>query len=598
MSERPAIRLTGIGKRYTLYTSKVGRACDALGLGRLLPRRLRPTRYLWAVRNIDLTLPRGARVGIIGRNGAGKSTLLKLITRNVEPTEGEIEVNGEVQALLEAGTGMHPEFTGYQNIEAALTYQGFSGAAMRAAVADIEEFTELGGFLSQPFKTYSSGMQARLAFATATTTKPDILIVDELLGVGDGYFLSKSTERMRNLIQGGASVLLVSHSMEQILRFCDRAVWVDRGQIVRQGDALEVVKEYDHYLRLLDERRLLARNRALNAAAPAAGGDPAFADALVVRFRPAAGARLRVGEVVLSENGRPQDRLHVGGPQDAGPGNVARLGGETLDAWSLPVCLDRKMYRELAGGTAPGVGEVVFPLYQYDPSVTYAFDVEYGLHGGPATAEVCRGGAVLHSAELPPAAGWGRTEVACGRPGPARVASVQTGAASTLKVVHWPGCLGGLRIERVRLLDEDGREAAQFAFGSTATVEMLIRADADGVYPLTPALSVCRRSDGIIASQHVGPRGTWTLRAGDTLTARLHLGPLQLGNDTYVVGMGLFRKLDPMQIEEPERYDMLDRSVEFIVHGREPYRRGMFQHPSEWEVEPGQVPAPAQMKSA
>jgi lipopolysaccharide transport system ATP-binding protein len=593
MTEPPAIRLTGVGKRYTLYNSKAARAFDALGLGRLLPARLRPSRYLWAVRNIDLTLPRGARIGIIGRNGAGKSTLLKLITRNVEPTEGEIEVNGEVQALLEAGTGMHPEFTGYQNIEASLTYQGLSGKAMQAAVADIEEFTELGEFLNQPFKTYSSGMQARLAFATATATRPDILIVDELLGVGDGYFLSKSTERMRNLINGGASVLLVSHSMEQILRFCDRAVWVDRGQIVRQGDALEVVKEYDHYLRLLDERRLLARNRGLTAGAPAGGGDPAFADAIALRFRPAAGAHLRVGEVVLSENGRPQDRLLVGGPQDAGLGNVARLGAETLHAWSEPVCQDRRMYRELAG---PGGGEVVFPLYLYDPSVTYAFDLEYRLDG-TVTVEVCRGAAVLQSAELAPAAAWRRTEVVCGRPGPSRVASIQPGAHSDLKVVHWPGCLGGLRIERVRLLDVDGREAARFAFGTTATLEMLIRADADGVYPLTPALSVCRRSDGIIASQHIGPRGTWTLRAGDTLAARLHLGPLLLGNDTYVVGMGLFRKLDPAQVEEPERYDMLDRSVEFIVHGREPYRRGVFQHPSEWKVEPGRAPA-AQVKSA
>src|SRR5262245_57222804 len=234
MSERPAIRLTGIGKRYTLYASPVARACDALGLGWLLSRRLRPARHLWAVRNIDLTLPRGARIGVVGRNGAGKSTLMKLITGNVDPTEGEIEVNGEVQALLQAGTGMHPEFTGYQNIEASLTYQGLDATAIRDAATDIEEFTELGGFLDQPFKTYSSGMQARLAFATATAVKPDILIVDELLGVGDGYFLSKSTERMRKLIDGGASVLLVSHSMEQILRFCDQAIWVDRGQIVQQ----------------------------------------------------------------------------------------------------------------------------------------------------------------------------------------------------------------------------------------------------------------------------------------------------------------------------------------------------------------------------
>jgi ABC-type polysaccharide/polyol phosphate transport system ATPase subunit len=597
MSERPAIRLTGIGKRYTLYTSPVARACDALGLGWLLPGRLKPARHLWAVRNIHLTLPRGARIGIIGRNGAGKSTLMKLITGNVDPTEGEIEVNGEVQALLQAGTGMHPEFTGYQNIEASLTYQGLGAAAIRDAVADIEEFTELGGFLDQPFKTYSTGMQARLAFATATVAKPDILIVDELLGVGDGYFLSKSTERMRKLIEGGASVLLVSHSMEQILRFCDQAIWVDRGQIVQQGDALEVVKAYDHYLRLLDERRLLAKNRRLHSVdAVKLGDEVSYADALLVRFRVAGSARLKVGELVLSENDRPQDRLHVGGPQDTAPGNVARLRAETADAWSPPVCHERRMYRELSGQPQPGCGEAVFPLYLYDSSVTYAFDIEYCLEGSGATVEMCREGVVLHSAELIPTAAWGSARVVCVSPDQGRAASIRTGKPSTLKVVHWPGCLGGLRIERVQLLDEEGREAAQFLFGKTVTLEMQIRADEDGVYPLVPALSVCRRSDGVIVSQHIGPRGTWTLRAGDTLTARLHLEPLLLGNDTYVVGMGLFRRLDPMQVEEPERYDMLDRSVEFSVHGREPYRRGIFQHPGQWEVEPGHLPA--QIKSA
>src|SRR4051812_6564346 len=120
MSNQPAIRLKGIGKRYTFHSSPLAGACDALGLGWLMASWNNTSRQFWALRNIDLTLPRGARIGIIGRNGAGKSTLLKLITRNVDPTEGEIEVNGEVQALLQAGTGMHPEFTGYQNIEASL----------------------------------------------------------------------------------------------------------------------------------------------------------------------------------------------------------------------------------------------------------------------------------------------------------------------------------------------------------------------------------------------------------------------------------------------------------------------------------------------
>lgn len=593
MSERPAISLKGIGKRYTLYSSPLAGACDALGLGWLLPRRHQPSRHFWALRNIDLTLPRGARIGIIGRNGAGKSTLLKLITRNVDPTEGEIEVNGEVQALLQAGTGMHPEFTGNQNIEAALTYQGLTGAEIRNAVADIEEFTELGPFLGQPFKTYSTGMQARLAFATATVVKPDILIVDEVLGVGDGYFLSKSTERMRTLIDSGASVLLVSHGMDQIVRFCDHAVWMDRGQIVRQGDALEVVKEYERYLRLLDERRLKAKNLQRQAGAGGAvepDGDAQFTDALTVRFRVPETARLRVGEVALLENDRQQDRLHVGGPQDSTSGNSAMLRVETVDAWSAPQANAGRLYRELDGFHKDGHGEIVFSLYVYDASVTYAFEIEYCLEGTSATVEVCRGGDVLQSAQLAPTADWQRSRVACegqDRPG-------ENGTPEpTLKMQHWPG-LGGLVIGKMRLLDGTGHETVLFAFGSPMTLEIQFRADEGGTFPFQPALTIYRRADGVCISQHIGLREELTMAADEIATACLRLGPLQLSNDTYVFSIGLFRQFDGSST--PERYDLVDRSVEFKVYGRESHRRGVFQHPGEWTVERS-VPAVA-LKSA
>ena len=150
-------------------------------------------REFWALRGIDFELAARSRLGIIGRNGAGKSTLLKLITQNIVPTEGPVEVQGEVQALIEAGGGFHPEFTGEENIRAALTLQGVPARTMPGCVEEIAEFTELGEFLGQPFRTYSAGMQARLAFATATAVEPDILIVDEML------------ERRRRLLleQGG-----------------------------------------------------------------------------------------------------------------------------------------------------------------------------------------------------------------------------------------------------------------------------------------------------------------------------------------------------------------------------------------------------------
>jgi lipopolysaccharide transport system ATP-binding protein len=248
MSEPIAIRLREVSKVYKLHGSQADQLIDVLGLSRFGFKTRGAAREFSALSDVSLDVPRGHRIGIIGRNGAGKTTLLKLICGNFAPTRGEVEVDGTVQALMNMGLGFHPEYTGRENVEASLQYNGLPRALYREAMAGIVEFCELGEFLDQPFKTYSLGMQARLMFATATAIRPDILIIDEVLGAGDAYFVAKSKQRVERMVGSGCTMLLVSHSMQQVLELCNEALWLDQGRIRMHGDALLVVKAYEEFM--------------------------------------------------------------------------------------------------------------------------------------------------------------------------------------------------------------------------------------------------------------------------------------------------------------------------------------------------------------
>lgn len=243
-----AIHMREVSKIYQLYGSQRDQLIGVLGLQRIGIRPRSTPKEFAALSDITLSVPRGKRIGIIGRNGAGKTTLLKLVCGNFVPTRGTVEVNGTVQALMSAGIGFHPEYTGHENILGALQYNGLSRSAYKDAVDGIVEFCELGDFLDQPVKTYSLGMQARLMFATATAIQPDILIVDEILGAGDAYFVAKSKHRVQKLVGSGCTMLLVSHSMQQVLELCEDVIWLDGGRIRMRGEAFLVVKAYEEHL--------------------------------------------------------------------------------------------------------------------------------------------------------------------------------------------------------------------------------------------------------------------------------------------------------------------------------------------------------------
>ncbi len=198
----------------------------------------------WALRNVSFSLQKGEVLGIIGHNGAGKSSLLKIISGILKPTEGTVRVSGSIVPMLELGSGFDYDLTGRENIFLNGAILGYSEEFLKNKYEDIVAFSELGQFIDVPLRNYSSGMVMRLAFSIATVVNPDILIVDEILAVGDAEFQAKSKARMLEMMGGGTTVLFVSHSLEQIREMCDRVLWLDHGEMKRFGDAEEVCDAY------------------------------------------------------------------------------------------------------------------------------------------------------------------------------------------------------------------------------------------------------------------------------------------------------------------------------------------------------------------
>lgn len=250
--ETGEIRIRDLTKVYHLYEKNTDRIKETF-----LKKRYSKDHY--ALNHIDLDVKKGESVGIVGTNGSGKSTLLKLITGVVSPSEGELKTQGKIAALLELGAGFNPEYTGLENIYLNGTMMGYTEKEMEERVPEIIEFADIGDFIYQPVKTYSSGMFARLAFSVSISVEPDILIVDEALSVGDTRFQVKCIDKMTELRDKGTTILFVTHSIEQIKRFCTRTIWIRDGQIVRDGEASIVVDLYDNYMKygesVLEEER-------------------------------------------------------------------------------------------------------------------------------------------------------------------------------------------------------------------------------------------------------------------------------------------------------------------------------------------------------
>src|SRR6266508_2303019 len=239
-----AIELTNVSKIYRRYSGRQFSTLKSALLQRSLLRDLRPEETFPALRDVSFSVPRGSTYGVIGRNGSGKSTALKLVAGITKPTSGTVRVEGRISALIELGAGFHPEISGRENVFINGIMLGLTKRQVQERFDEIVDFAELREFIDAPVKTYSSGMYMRLGFAVAIHVDPDVLLVDEVLAVGDEGFTHKCLDKFAEFRRQGRTVLLVTHSLDLVTRFCDEALWLDGGVARAQGDPRRVIDTY------------------------------------------------------------------------------------------------------------------------------------------------------------------------------------------------------------------------------------------------------------------------------------------------------------------------------------------------------------------
>lgn len=548
-----------------------------------------------ALREISLEVKQGEKVALIGRNGAGKSTLLRVISGQMRPDTGEIHVNGNVQALMELGTGFHPDFTGLDNIRSSLAFQGLARKKVDELIDEIVDFTELEDFIARPVREYSAGMYARLAFAVATTITPEILIIDEILGAGDAYFVGKSIQRMRQLTSQGATILFVSHDMSAVQMLCDRGIWIEKGCVKADGDILPVSKAYLASVREDEEARARARSMQLSKRHVLANSGR---ESLVLyRFIGANGSApaspIAVSEITFGSGSRNAFEVALEDEQA-----VSRcIVDKGVTNWSSIKKLNERSAREFGDFG----GKFVHAPLQVDWSGISAKDRWIELEYLPSVTDKAilemydiREAVYKPLHELEPASGadrtWRKVRVQCPEQqvsdsSEGREASGATEMDLQVLAPEDRYGTGPIGIQAFGFFDEEHVRRHTLISGASAYAVLAYKADEPIADPV--GVVAIYRPDGSCAMQVTSNRkgSKLGILKGDG-RIQVAFDPLYLGPGDYVVSVALFKDLNIASTHEPEAYDLHDRcyTLKVLPPPGLGVEIGTVNQPATWEL--------------
>lgn len=555
-----AISIVRLSKDFHRFNHPGWQALGALGLP--VPSSRFDT--FSALRDVDIEIKQGEKVALIGRNGAGKSTLLRLVSGQMRPDSGSVIVHGQVQALMELGTGFHPDFTGIENIRSALAYQGKTQKQVAACIDEIADFTELDDFLRRPVKEYSSGMYARLAFAVATTITPEVLIIDEVLGAGDAYFMGKCIQRMKALTSQGATILFVSHDMGSVQLLCDRGIWLDKGSVREDGELLPVSKAYLASIREEEEKRVKAKSMSLTRRQVSRLLDTSTHTTLLRLIgengspppTPFALAAFRYGD----ESGQIGE-IVPGVRHETGSGLI--VDPEYMNWKADQKIGDRGcwLFSDYGGRYLHAPIQIAWPKDHHT-----APWIEFEYQGSSNTTLFvdqfeAESGAYRNLASIPPdnkQKGWQSLRIPLfSPPGMSDKASALLRDLPQLTPSDRYGS-GEIRLTGFGFFDGEGQPRHTLITGENAFA-VLSYETAKPVHEAVPVIAIYR-PDGTCAMQIIASLSGASFAELDSSGGiRVNFDPLYLGPGDYLVSVALFKEVNLASAIEPDAYDLHDR---------------------------------------